>query len=81
MSDLLIRRVTPHLKRQLRERARAHGRSLSEEAKSLLEEALHQPNQNRKLGTELFNLLKPEHRSDDLEFEISGPPRQPPDFE
>jgi len=81
MSDLLIRKVTLHMKRQLRERARTHGRSLSEEAKALLEEALQKPAKDRKLGTELFNLIKPEHRGDDFVFEISGPAREPPDFE
>ncbi len=36
MADLLIRDIDPKLKRELEERARAHGRSLSEEAKSML---------------------------------------------
>jgi len=80
MSDLLIRKVTAHMKRQLQERARTHGRSLSEEAKVLLEEALQKPAKGRKLGTELFSLIKSEHRSDDLVFEIPGPAREPPDF-
>jgi plasmid stability protein len=81
VSDLLIRKITPHMKRQLRDRARAHRRSLSEEAKCLLEEALQKPPEDRKLGTELFNLIGPEHRGDDLVFERPGPARQPPDFE
>ena len=34
MSDLLIRNIKPQLKRQLDERARKHGRSLSAEAES-----------------------------------------------
>jgi plasmid stability protein len=80
MSDLLVRKVPAHMKRQLRDRARAHGRSMSEEAKCLLEEALRKPAENRKLGTELFNLVRPEHRGDDLVFEHRGPARQPPDF-
>ncbi len=81
MSDLLIRKVTQRMKRQLEERARMHGRSLSEEAKALLAEALQEPTKSRKLGTELFSLIKPEHRGDDLLFEIGGAPRKPPDFE
>ena len=80
VSDLLIRRVTPHMKRQLQRRARTHGRSLSEEAKALLEEALQEPAKGRMLGTELFSLIKSEHRGDDLMFEIPGPAREPPDF-
>jgi len=80
MSDLLVRNVSPHTKRLLQQRARKHGRSLSEEAKYLLEQALQHPPQDRKLGTELFNLILPEHRGDDLMFEHPAPARQPPDF-
>jgi hypothetical protein len=81
MSDLLIRNIDPHLKRQLEESARAHHRSLSEEARLLLKSALLQPAAPRKMGTELFNLIPPEYRGDDLVFEIPGEIRKPPDFE
>jgi plasmid stability protein len=82
MSDLLIRKIAPHMKRELQERARTHGRSLSDEVKVLLQEALQKrPAKSRKVGTELFSLIKPEHRGDDLVFEIPGAARRPPEFE
>jgi len=36
----LIRKIKPKLKRELEKRARAHGRSLSDEAQSVLDNAL-----------------------------------------
>ena len=40
MSDLLVRKVPPRMKRELKARARAHGRSLSEETKLVIEKGL-----------------------------------------
>jgi plasmid stability protein len=81
MADLLIRDIQPHLKREIEQRARANRRSLSEEAKTLLEKALSATKDERKLGTLMSNLLAPEHRGDDLVFEVDHPMRPPPDFE
>jgi plasmid stability protein len=81
MTDLLIRNIDPGLKRQLEERARQHRRSLSEEAKMLLRMGLDVPGDRRKLGTEMFNLIRPEDRGDDLIFEVPGEFPEPPDFE
>jgi plasmid stability protein len=81
MSDMLIRNVSSRMKRQIKERARMHGRSMSEEAKALLDEKLRENTKERKLGTELFTLVPPEFRGDDLIFEIPGKARKPPDFE
>ena len=81
MSDMLIRKISPRLKRQIKERARAHGRSMSEEAKELLQQKVQEVSTtNRRMGTELLNLLPPEYRGDDLVFEIRGKARKPPDF-
>lgn len=80
MSDLLIRQIPPALKRQIEENARKHKRSLSAEAQELLRKGLAVPEDNRKLGTELFNLIRPEDRSDDYVFEYPGE-ISPPDFE
>jgi plasmid stability protein len=45
-TDLLIRDIGPDLERLLTESARSHGRSLSDEAKALLEnELLKSPDQ------------------------------------
>ena len=57
MTDLLIRNIDPHLKRQLQESARSHRRSLSEEARMLLKKALLEPPDKRKMGTALLELF------------------------
>jgi plasmid stability protein len=81
MADLLIRNIEPELKRLIEERALKNQKSLSDEAKALIRKGLDQPSDQRKLGTEMFNLVKPEHRGDDLIFEFRGEVREPPDFE
>ena len=69
MSDLLIRNVDTHLKRQLEARARSHGRSLSEEARMLLKKALLERPEKRRMGTALLELVPKRSRSDNLIFE------------
>ncbi len=85
MADLLIRDVESELKRQIEERAQAHRRSLSDEAKLLIRkgllEAKVEPEADRKLGTAMLELVRPEDRGDDLIFELHGEIRNPPDFE
>jgi hypothetical protein len=81
MSDLLIREIDPKLKREIEKRARANGRSLSEETKALLDQALRGPEPPKKMGTWMFNLVRPEDRGDDLIFEYRGDFPKPPDFE
>lgn len=85
MADLLIRNVEAELKRQIEERARVHRRSLSAEAKLLIRKALtepaREPNDERKLGTAMLELVRPEDRGDDLVFEIPGGLSRPPEFE
>ena len=81
MADLLIRNIEPQLKREIEERAQKNRHSLSEEAKSLLRQALHEPRDDRKMGTALRELLPEEFRSDDYVFEIHGEMSKPPDFE
>ena len=78
MTDLLIRNIDPRLKRLIEKRARQNGKSLSEEAKILIRKGL---GDDRKLGTEMVNLVRPEDRGDDLVFEYSEPISRPPDFE
>jgi len=80
-TDLLIRKLDPKLKDALRKRAQAHGRSLSDEAKQLLREAIHRPEPPQKLGTWLRDLLPPEDRGDDLVFEYRGAFPKPPEFD
>jgi plasmid stability protein len=82
MSDLLIRNIDQHLKRQLQSSARAHRRSLSEEARLLLKQALREPAKQPKkgLGTAMRELIPKECLGDDLVFEVPGEVSEPPDF-
>ncbi|MGH6736953.1 MAG: FitA-like ribbon-helix-helix domain-containing protein [Methyloceanibacter sp.] len=80
MTDLLIRNIDPKLKRRLETRARRSGRSLSEEAKSLLGRALAEsPPPTRGLGTALVELFR--SAPVELDIERREMPRRPPDFE
>jgi antitoxin FitA len=81
MADLLIRGIEPQLKRRLAESARGNNRSLSEEAKILIQRALAAGTDNRKLGTLMSQLLAAEDRSDDYVFEVPEDVSRPPDFE
>jgi hypothetical protein len=80
-TDLLIRKVDPKLKNELKKRARAHGRSLSDEVKAILDKDLKGAASQPKMGTWMFSLLPDEYRGDDLVFEMPGQTREPPDFE
>jgi antitoxin FitA len=81
MSDLLIRNIDPKLKRRLEALARRSGRSLSEEAKTLLGKALTESRPpTRGLGTALVERFR-SIGGVDLEEPPDHPPRQPPDFE
>ena len=80
-TDLLIRKVDPRLKNELKKRARAHGRSLSDEAKAVLRRGMAEEPQQEGMGTRLFSLLPAEFRGDDLVFEVPGEMSEPPEFE
>ena len=87
MSDLLVRDLPDGFKRQLAERARKNGHSLSREALLLMQRALAadltapQEGKPLGLGTRLANLLPPDCRID-ASFLPSRdePDREPPDF-
>jgi plasmid stability protein len=81
VTDLLIRKIDPKLKRELEKRARAHGLSLSDEAKTVLGAALSGPEPQMKMGTWMASLVPPEDRGDDLVFEYRGDFPKPPDFD
>ncbi len=80
MTDLLIRKIDPRLKKALEDRARTSGRSLSDEAKSVLGRVLN-PEPPMKMGTWMASLVAPEDRGDDLEFEYHGDFPKPPEFD
>lgn len=81
MADLLIRKIDPKLKDKLKKHARAHGRSLSDEVKTVLDTAMKGPEPERKMGTWMRSLLPAEFRGDDLVFEYSGEFPKPPEFD
>jgi hypothetical protein len=81
MSDLLVRNIAPHIKRKIKARARAHGRSMSDEVKALIHKGLELPEPEFNMGDWLFSLVRPEDRGDDLVFEYPGDFPKPPDFE
>jgi plasmid stability protein len=85
MADLVIRKISRSLIRRLEANARKNGRSVSEEAKQLLEAALRrrtpgsedaasasatESRVTRKMGQALLELVPDEYRGDDLVFEI-----------
>ena len=90
MSDLLVRDLPQGLKKQIEERAHAHGHSLSVEARLLIQRALlsekvlNRPNTPEAgLGTKLAALgatLEPGDWSGDLIPPRDEEDRPPPDF-
>ncbi len=81
MTDLVIENIDPELERRLTASAQKHSQSVSDEAKVLLSKALAADMSGRKLGSEMFDLIRPEDRGDDLVFEYKGDFPAPPKFE
>jgi plasmid stability protein len=80
MTDLLIRNITASLKKKLASRARKNRRSLSDEVKRLLDEALVEKQPAKPLGSALaehFKGLVPV----ELDIPRSTRHRPPPEFE
>ena len=78
MASITIRSLEDGLKTRLRIRAAEHGRSMEEEARCILRDALDQerPRTLADLAPEIFG---PEHGVD-LEFHPPVRPREPPQF-
>jgi plasmid stability protein len=87
MADILLRDVPSEMKRQIEDLAHGHKRSISSEAKALLERALAQsvrPKGARGaggLGTRLKGLVSQEDWTDDFIQPRDQIDRAPPDFE
>ncbi|MBM3576967.1 MAG: hypothetical protein FJX40_04720 [Alphaproteobacteria bacterium] len=87
MTDILLRDVPPEMKRQIEDLAHGHKRSISSEAKALLERSLAQsvrPEGARGaggLGTRLKCLVQQEDWTDDFIQPRDQSDRAPPDFE
>jgi len=81
MANLLVRDIDPELKRMLEERARAHRRSLSDEAKALIRSGIAKQPKELGFGTRLFSLVPDELRGDDLNFDLPDDKPEPAPFE
>jgi antitoxin FitA len=81
MTNLLVRDLDPALKRQLAERARAHRRSLSDEAKALIRRGMADQPRQAGFGMRLLSMLPDEWRGDDLSFELPIDMPEPARFE
>ena len=84
MADILLRDIPPEMKRQIKDLAHGHRRSLSNEVKHLLERALSQAPRAQGasgLGTQLKQLIAPEDWTDDFLQPRDQDERPAPDFE
>lgn len=78
MAQLLIRRLDDEVKERLRSRAKAHGVSMEEEARTILvnQLALGEPEDKRGLGTRIAELFRDIPDNDEpLDFESHDPLR------
>ena len=57
MAQILVRNLEDHVKGRLQHRAKRHGRSMEEEAREILRNALREENTPRKLGSEIVALF------------------------
>ena len=82
MAQLLIRRLDTDVKENLRRRARRHGVSMEEEARSILRAELLKPeSEEYGLGSRIAALFRDIPDNDEpFEFELKGPVR-PADFD
>lgn len=82
MAQLLIRKLDTDVKDNLRKRAKRHGVSMEEEARSILRAELLKPEgEEYGMGTQIANLFRNIPDNDEpFEFELRGSVR-PADFE
>ena len=81
MASITIRNLDEDVKTRLRMRAAGHGRSMEEEARLILGEAVEREVAPAKgLGTALHALFKP-FGGVELDIPPREPPRDPPRFE
>ena len=81
MASITVRNLDEELKRRLRIRAAEHGRSMEQEAREILREALSRDAAPvRNLGTAIHEIFKP-LGGVDLEIPPREPMRDPPKFD
>ena len=81
MADITIRNLGDEVAARLRARAASGGRSVEEEARLILTEAIHRtPEPTKGLGTALHELFRP-LGGVELELPPREPMREPPRFD
>ena len=81
MASITIRNLEDNVKTRLRERAAGHGRSMEEEARTILADAVKREAAPKKgLGTALYELFKP-FGGVELKLPPRVPMRDPPRFD
>jgi plasmid stability protein len=79
MASLTVRRLSDDAKRKLRVRAAENGRSMEEEARKIIEDAVSPKNRRRNLAEEIHRIVAP-LGGIELELPPRQPVRDPPDF-
>lgn len=79
MASITIRKLDDDVKTKLRVRAATNGRSMEEEARVILREAVEEEASKKGLGTRLHELFKP-FGGVELEIPPREPMREPPRF-
>lgn len=79
MASITIRNLDDGVKRKLRVRAATNGRSMEEEARTILRAAVDEEDSKRGLGTRVHELFKP-LGGVKLEIPPREPMREPPRF-
>lgn len=80
MATMTIRNLDDELKARLRVRAAQHGKSMEEEARSILRDALKsEPMSGKELVQRIREMVEP-YGGIELELPPREPMREPPDF-
>jgi plasmid stability protein len=79
MASITIRNLDDGLKRRLRVRAAEHGRSMEEEAREILRQAVGGSNLPKNLGQTIHSRFAA-IGGVELAFPVRGPMREPPSF-
>lgn len=81
MASITVRNLNDGVKRRLRRRAAGHGRSMEEEVRVILAEAVdHRAAPEKGLGTAIHELFKP-FGGVELDLPPREPMREPPRFD
>lgn len=80
MASITIRNLDKNVKSSLRVRAANHGRSMEEEARVILRDALLRPNESRNIASIFRKHFGPSHGVT-LELPKREPLRDPPSFD